>query len=131
MNLMMSVPSRQDWARVQSYGGMRLGIPFRTNECWCAPIECDAAGFLSVTRKPDAVTSYPLYYSGAKMRLEGANLLVFLKMKGDESGCQRNGDIKNLRLPKGITNGVYDVSYLDKDGSKHFVQKLIVSEHNH
>ena len=128
MNLMLSVPARQDWPRVQSSGGMRLGIPFRTNGCWCAPIECNAAGFLSITRKPNGPTSYPVYYSGAKMKIEGSKLLVFLRMKGDQNGYRRNGDIKKVCLPKGTTNGVYDVFYLDEEGSQHFVQKLIVSE---
>jgi hypothetical protein len=126
MDLAVSVPARAEWAQVQSKGGIKFGTPFRTNGYWCAPIECEATGQF-VTREPDGVTSFPIYYSSAKMRLEDSTLLVFLMTKGDQSGYL-NGRLTKVYLPKGVTSGIYNVLYLDKDESRHPVQKLIVPE---
>ena len=123
INLAMSIPYRYEWEEVQSHGGIILGQPFKTNRVWRLPIECAAAGRF-VAREPEQVTSFPLHYSGARLKREDTNLLMYLEIKGNEWGQ----DITSITLPRRIHDGTYNLYYLNRDSSRHFVQALNLTE---
>jgi hypothetical protein len=126
MNVALSVPTRVEWQHVQSTGGMTLGFPFKTNGTWRVAVECEATGKF-ITRQPDVVTSFPVYYSGARVWLHDGAILMYLESKANEDGLQK-GRLGVIDLPQGLVNGNYDFYYVDKDKTRHFIQSISLLE---
>ncbi len=104
---------------------MRLGTPSKINGFWHVPVECEASGKF-ITREPDGVTSFPIYYSVISSDIVGTDILLFLKVKGDEWGYDKRKQI-SIKLPKSTAVGEYSVYYLDRNSTKHFIQKLTLA----
>ena len=126
MNLSLSVPTRVEWQQVQSTGGMKLGVPRKTNGTWRVPVECEATGKF-ITQQPHGVTSFPVYYSGARVWLHDGAILMYLESKANKDGLQK-GRLSVINLPQGLVNGNYDAYYVDKDNARHFIQIISLLE---
>ena len=105
----------RDWSFIESVGGMKVEL---NNKNLC--VACDVSGTRRITTKPTIVNSgigvRKLRWTriGATIRL---TVVTSVFEKGMSSSC---GSIDLSKAP----SGVYDVEYLDPDGTTHSLGKI-------
>lgn len=110
---------RQDWAFIESVGGMRIKLNDKKLE-----VECDVSGTRQITVKPTIINSgigvrnVKWSRAGATIRL---SVVTSVFEKGMNSSC---GSIDLSKFP----SGSYSVEYLDQNGTTHTVGEILLPQ---
>ena len=94
------------WQKVSDFGGIEIGEPYIENNIYYLPIKCDATGMTDISTTPKNFTSYPIYYTRAKVTIFSNNTIgikLYSKLVSDGQ------NISIIQLPKKISKGYYSV----------------------
>lgn len=108
------IAHRAEWQSVSHAGGLKIGEPTLKDGRWWLPIDGNAA----------SDTSFPKYYSDAKVKKVGNELDFYLRTRVNVKRFSTDR-LKEIKLPK-LQNGTYRLYYLNSDGSKEFIQEIVL-----
>ena len=107
----------RDWTFIQSVGGMKVSAKDST-----LTVECDVSGLKKVTVKPTMINS-GIGVRKLKHRRDGNTILLTL------TTCVIGKGITTSPKPVDLSNypdGEYSVEYLDPDGARHPIGKVVI-----
>ena len=107
-----------DWEFIQNVGGIKTGIPLKTEDGFYLPVVCNVSGLDSVTIKPITINSA---LSCVKINVKVDKNNIYLKVitgiaKSQEDDC----NCKATRIGF-LKKGIYKVYYDDKKTSDHLI----------
>ena len=111
------------WQKVSDFGGIEIGEPYIENNIYYLPIKCDATGMTDISTTPKNFTSYPIYYTRAKVTIFSNNTIgikLYSKLVSDGQ------NISIIQLPKKISKGYYSVNYIDVDKNLIFIKNVSI-----